>query len=87
VCADGRREVLGFDVGDSEDGAFWIQFLRTSKLHPTTPRHKIPKEGAKTRPGLEPAYLGRTPQWATSVANTSVPDDESHSAEYSVGLT
>ncbi len=23
MCADGRREVLGFDVGDSEDGAFW----------------------------------------------------------------
>jgi putative transposase len=23
VTADGRREVLGFDVGDSEDGAFW----------------------------------------------------------------
>jgi len=23
VAADGRREVLGFDVGDSEDGAFW----------------------------------------------------------------
>jgi putative transposase len=23
VAADGQREVLGFDVGDSEDGAFW----------------------------------------------------------------
>jgi putative transposase len=29
VTADGRREVLGFDVGDSEDGAFWTAFLRT----------------------------------------------------------
>ena len=28
VAADGRREVLGFDVGDSEDGAFWT-FLRS----------------------------------------------------------
>ena len=28
VAADGRREVLGFDVGDSEDGAFWTGFLR-----------------------------------------------------------
>ena len=28
VTADGRREVLGFDVGDSEDGAFWTAFLR-----------------------------------------------------------
>ena len=28
VTGDGRREVLGFDVGDSEDGAFWTAFLR-----------------------------------------------------------
>jgi putative transposase len=31
VCGDGRREVLGFAVGDSEDGAFWTQFLRSLK--------------------------------------------------------
>ena len=31
VTADGRREVLGFDVGDSEDGAFWTAFLRALK--------------------------------------------------------
>ena len=31
VAADGRREVLGFDVGDSEDGAFWTAFLRCLK--------------------------------------------------------
>jgi putative transposase len=29
VAADGHREVLGFDVGDSEDGAFWTSFLRS----------------------------------------------------------
>ena len=28
VNAEGRREVLGFDVGPSEDGAFWEAFLR-----------------------------------------------------------
>ena len=28
VNADGRREVLGIDVGTSEDGAFWLAFLR-----------------------------------------------------------
>lgn len=36
VAADGRREVLGFDVGDSEDGAFWTAFLcslKTRGLH------------------------------------------------------
>src|SRR4051794_4847470 len=31
VAADGHREVLGFAVGDSEDGAFWTAFLRTLK--------------------------------------------------------
>jgi len=28
VKATGEREVLGLDVGHSEDGAFWLQFLR-----------------------------------------------------------
>jgi putative transposase len=31
VRADGHREVLGLDVGDSEDGAFWTAFLRSLK--------------------------------------------------------
>jgi putative transposase len=31
VGADGGREVLGLDVGDSEDGAFWTAFLRSLK--------------------------------------------------------
>src|SRR4030095_11482767 len=31
VRADGHREVLRFDVGDSEDGAFWTAFLRSLK--------------------------------------------------------
>ena len=38
VSADGRREVLGLAVGDSEDGAFWTAFLRSLKargLHGT----------------------------------------------------
>ena len=29
VKASGEREVLGLDVGPSEDGAFWLQFLRS----------------------------------------------------------
>ena len=29
VTADGGREVLGLDVGDSEDGAFWTALLRS----------------------------------------------------------
>ena len=38
VSVDGRREVFGFAVGDSEDGAFWTSFLRSLKtrgLHGT----------------------------------------------------
>jgi len=31
VAADGRREVLGFDVGDSENEVFWTGFLRGLK--------------------------------------------------------
>jgi putative transposase len=31
VAADGNREVLGLDVGDSEDEVFWTQFLRSLK--------------------------------------------------------
>jgi putative transposase len=36
VRADGHREVLGFDVGDSEDGAFWTAFLRSLKARGLT---------------------------------------------------
>jgi putative transposase len=32
VAADGHREVLGFDVGDSEGGAFWTAFLRSLRV-------------------------------------------------------
>jgi len=35
-AADGHREVLGFAVGDSEDGAFWTAFLRTLKARGLT---------------------------------------------------
>ena len=36
VSSDGRREVLGFAVGDSEDGAFWTAFLRSLKARGLT---------------------------------------------------
>lgn len=32
VAADGRREVLGFDVGDSGNEAFWTESLRSLKV-------------------------------------------------------
>ena len=36
VAADGRREVLGFDVGDTENEPFWAGFLRSLKTRGLT---------------------------------------------------
>ena len=36
VAADGRREVLGFDVGDTENEVFWTEFLRSMKTRGLT---------------------------------------------------
>lgn len=36
ISTDDRREVLGFDVGDSEDRAFWTAFLRSLKARGLT---------------------------------------------------
>ena len=41
VSADGRREVLGFAVGDSEDGAFWTAFLRSLKARGLRGTHLV----------------------------------------------
>jgi hypothetical protein len=32
VKESGEREVIGIEVGPSEDGAFWTEFLRSSRL-------------------------------------------------------
>ena len=29
VNAEGKREIVGLDAGTSEDGAFWLSFLRS----------------------------------------------------------
>ncbi|GAB2572300.1 hypothetical protein GCM10027033_29900 [Leucobacter ruminantium] len=31
VAADGRRQVLGFQVGDTESAPFWTEFFRNLK--------------------------------------------------------
>jgi putative transposase len=36
VAADGRREVLGFNVGDTESDVFWTEFLRSMKTRGLT---------------------------------------------------
>ena len=47
VNAEGRREIIGMDVGTSEDGAFWLAFLRSLS--------------ARGLSGVESGDLGCTP--------------------------
>src|SRR5436309_2190573 len=59
VAADGHREVLGFAVGDSEDGAFWTGFLRSLKARglgggsqaPHRRRRRVPQPRRTAAPG------------------------------------
>jgi hypothetical protein len=53
VSADGRREVLGFDVGDSEDGAFWTAFLRSLKARGL---HRVSLVISDAHEGLKGGY-------------------------------
>jgi putative transposase len=78
VTADGGREVLGLDVGDSEDGAFWTAFLRSLKargLHgvqswssPTpTPASRPPSAPSwRVRPGSAAASTSSGMSWPGS---------------------
>jgi putative transposase len=69
VCGDGRREVLGFAVGDSEDGAYWVP---TELEGPWAGRgaaghRRRPPRPAPSRPGhhgrrRDPALPGPLPQ-------------------------
>jgi len=77
VSADGRREVLGFDVGDSEDGAFWTSFCRSLKargLHGGLSRHLRCPRGPQGRDllgaarGLMAAVIRQHDSWRESPA-------------------
>ena len=46
VNGEGKREIIGMDVGTSEDGAFWLAFLRSLS--------------ARGLSGVEPGGLGRS---------------------------
>jgi putative transposase len=52
VSADGGREVLGCEVGDSEDGAFWTAFLRSLKASGLTGVQLVVSDA---HTGLKPA--------------------------------
>ena len=48
VTANEHRDVLEFDVGDSEDGAFWAAFMRSKDPQPVRSAvgHLLPRPDA-----------------------------------------
>jgi len=59
VAADGHREVLGFAVGDSEDGAFWTAFLRSLKTRGLTGTQLVISDAhAGLKGAIESVLLG-----------------------------
>jgi len=59
VAADGRREVLGFDVGNSEDGAFWTAFLRSLRSRGLTGVQLVISDAhAGLRSAIEAVLIG-----------------------------
>ena len=70
VAADGRREVLGFAVGDSEDGAFWTQFLRSLK----SPRARWGAAGhRRCPPRCAPSSPNPMPTTSANISRSSRP--------------
>ena len=66
VTAEGNREVLGCDVGDSEDGTFWTAFLRglhERGLSGVAARHlrSAPRTERGDREGLHRGRLATLP--------------------------
>ena len=59
VAADVRREALGFDVGDSEDGAFWTAFLRSLQTRGLAGVHLVISDAhAGLRGAIEAVLIG-----------------------------
>jgi putative transposase len=56
--ATGEREVLGLDVGPSEDGAFWTQFLRGLVARGL---HGVQRVISDAHAGLTGAFAGALP--------------------------
>ncbi len=57
VKASGEREVLGVDVGPSEDGAFWLQFLRSLVARGLTGVHLVISDAHQGLKGAIAAVL------------------------------
>jgi transposase-like protein len=59
VWASGEREVLGFDVGPSEDGAFWTACLRGLVARGLGGVQLVVSDAHQGRKGASAAVLGR----------------------------
>jgi len=60
VRQSGEREVLGLDVGPSEDGAFWLQFLRSLVARGLTGVQLVVSDAQEGLKGAIAAALGGT---------------------------
>lgn len=59
VRADGNREVLGLDVGDSKHSAFWTAFLRSLKaLGPQGGAAGHLRRSRRTKQCIAAAFVG-----------------------------
>jgi transposase-like protein len=58
VRTSGEREVLGLDVGPSEDGAFWLQFLRSLVARGLNGVQLVISDAHQGLKGAIPAVLG-----------------------------
>lgn len=59
-AAAGQREVLGVDVGPSEDGAFWLRQRRASAGGPRAPAADLPRAGSGAAAAAAPDAAGRS---------------------------
>ena len=58
VNAEGQREILGMDVGTSEDGAFWLAFLRSLTARGLSGVELVTSDAHQ---GLKPAATSPSP--------------------------
>jgi putative transposase len=84
ITANGHREVLGVDIGDSEDETFWTRFLRSLRDRGLSGvrlaggvDHQVLRRGvvAAMSRALRPESVGHRPQGPRRVRRCRVPVD------------
>jgi hypothetical protein len=79
VATGGHREVLGFEVGDSEDGAFWTALLRSLKTRGLAGVQLVSR-------GLRPAGGGSVFTWGRNWISFRMPLTRSGDREVLQGV-